>query len=193
MKISKRVIDHIINAILVFASVFLAFWMNELRIENKEAVLTKDAKKAILTEWKINLIIIERSNSYHEEILKLGTETTLKKIDTINLFDLKLIPGLSNGIQKETITSNSLGLIDDQQINFDIKTKLTISHIHEQQIKMTAAINTIINDFLTQRELFDKTKVKENYLMFYSLMNRLVEQENNTIERLKEAINEFEE
>lgn len=95
IKISARIADHIINAILIFASVFLAFWMNELRIEKKENELTKDAKKAILTEWKINLIIIERSNSYHEEILKKGAESILKNIDAIHLFDLELIPGLS--------------------------------------------------------------------------------------------------
>jgi hypothetical protein len=193
IKISNRVADHIINAILIFASVFLAFWMNEIRIENKETELTYDAKKAILTEWKINLIIIERSNSYHEVILKKGEESILKNIDTINFFALELIPGLSNGIQNETITSNSLSLVDDQQINFDIKTRLTINQIHEQQKKLVAAINTITNDFLIQRELFNKTKAKENYLMFYSLLEDLIEQENNTIARLKEAINEFEE
>jgi len=193
IKISNRLADHIINAVLIFASVFLAFWMNEIRIENKEKELTYDAKKTILTEWKINLIIIQRSNSYHEIILKKGEESILKNIDTINFFDLELIPGLSNGIQNETITSNSLSLVDDQQINFDIKTRLTINQIHEQQKKLVAAINTITIDFLIQRELFDKTKAKENYLMFYSLLEDLIEQENNTIERLKEAINEFEE
>jgi hypothetical protein len=193
IKISKRLADHIINAILIFASVFLAFWMNELRIDKNETELTKDAKKAILTEWKINLIIIERSNSYHKIILKKGTDSILKNIDTINLFDLELIPGLSNGIQNETITSNSLSLVDDQQISFDIRTRLIINQINEQQKRLTAAINSITNDFLTQRELFDKTKVEENYLMFYSLLKDLVKQESNTIERLKEAITEFEE
>ena len=193
IKISNRLADHIINAVLIFASVFLAFWMNEIRIENKEKELTYDAKKTILTEWKINLIIIQRSNSYHEIILKKGEESILKNIDTINFFDLELIPGLSIGIQNETITSNSLSLVDDQQINFDIKTRLTINQIHEQQKKLVAAINTITHDFLIQRELFNKTKAKENYLMFYSLLEDLIEQENNTIARLKEAINEFEE
>ena len=193
IKISSRVADHIINAILIFASVFLAFWMNELRIEKKENELTRTAKEAILTEWKINLIIIERSNTYHKNILNKGADSILNKIDSINLFQLELIPGLSNGIQSETITSNSLGLVDDQQINFDIKTRLTINQIHEQQKKLYTAIDAIINDFLTQRELLDETKVKENYLLFYLLMENLVDQENATIARLKGAINEFEE
>ena len=192
IKISDRVVDHIINAIFIFASVFLAFWMNEIRIEKKEIEITEDAKKAILTEWKINLIIIERSNSYHEDILNKGRESFLKNLDTINYFDLKLIPGLNNGIQNETITSNAIGLVDDQQINFDIKTRLTINQIHEQQKKLNSAINVIIDDFLIQRELFDNTKVEENYLMFYLLLKELVEQENSMIVRLRQAISEIE-
>jgi len=59
--IGERFADHIINAILIFESVFLAFRMNETRIEQQENQLISDAKKAILTEWEINLIILERT------------------------------------------------------------------------------------------------------------------------------------
>ena len=192
MNISKRVADHLINAILIFASVFLAFWMNDIRTERNEIELTKDVKRAILVQFKLNLIILERWAPYHEDIIKRGAEEFLETIDTVSRFDLGLIPGLNNGIQNEILMTNGWVLIGDQQINFDIETRLLINQIYEQQRLVTEATRKITDDFLTQVELFDETKVKGNYLMFYSLLDRLCEQEKSMIIRLKEAINELE-
>jgi hypothetical protein len=192
INISKRVADHLINAILIFASVFLAFWMNDIRTERNKIELTKDAKRAILVQFKLNRIILERWAPYHEDILKRGAEEFLKNIDTVSRFDLELIPGLNNGIQNEILMSNGWVLVDDQQINFDIETRLLTNQIYEQQRLVTEATRKITDDFLTQIELFDETKAKANYLMFYSLLDRLWEQENAMIIRLKEAINALE-
>ena len=193
IRISNRSTDHIINAVLIFASVFLAFWLNEVRVEKNGAELARNAMNAILTEWKINLSILERSKSYHQTILNKGEQTLLKNLDTLKRFDVELIPGIQGAIQKETITSSSKGLISDQQFDFDLKTRLTINQINEQQDYLTKAINALSNDFLNQRELLDPTKIKENYLMFYSLLEKLIDQETIMIQRLEAVIYEFSE
>lgn len=166
--------------------------MNKIRVENKEKELTLDAKKAILTEWKINLIIIERANVYHKGILNKRNDTFLNPTDTIGLFDVHLIPGLDSEIQKETITSNSTSLALGQDVDFDLKTRLTINQISAQQELLVNASKRITESFLSQRELFDIDKTNQNYLIFYSLLEQLIQQEDSTIIRLKEAINEFE-
>ena len=191
IRLNKRFTDHFINAVLIFASVFLAFWLNEVRIERQERTLTRDAKYTILAEWRINLTILERSKAYHTEILMNRSQFFLNNLDTISLFNLNLIPGFDNRIQKETITNNSKGLVVDQQISFDLKTRLTINQINEQQLKLTMATNALLFDFFSQRELFDNSKVKENYLMFYSLLEELVTQESIMIERIKAAIDDL--
>ncbi|MBT8297720.1 MAG: hypothetical protein KJO52_05245 [Maribacter sp.] len=191
IKINKRFTDHFINALLIFASVFLAFWLNEVRIEKKEKELAINAKFEILAEWKINLSILERSKAYHALILNNKSNFFVNNLETISHFDLNLIPGFEDRIQKETTTNNSKGLVVDQQINFDVKTKLTINQINEQHLKLTMATNALDFDFLNQRELFDKSKVKENYLMFYSLLEEIVTQESIMIERLKVVINDL--
>ena len=190
IKFSARLVDHIINAILIFASVFLAFWLNEVRIEKKEVQNTQEAKFAILAEWKINKIIVERWNAYHEEILD-KEDSFLENLDTIVLFDLDAIPGLDNGIQREIITSNGLALLDDEGISFDISTRLNINQIYEQQQNVNKATSKIIDDFLSERELLDPTQGRNNYALFYSLLRNLVEQENDLIDRLTKTIEEF--
>lgn len=192
IKIGARVVDHLINAILIFTSVFLAFWMNEVRARKQSVDLTKEAKTAILTEFKINLQVLERWAPYHKEILEKGEEFITNQVDALDQFELSLIPGLSNGIQREILTSNGWSLIDDQQINFDLKTRLLVNQIYEQQKFVTKATSKITDDFLMAREVFDNTKVKENYLMFYSLIAELWAQEEALIKRLRESINDIE-
>jgi hypothetical protein len=192
IKMDNRIADHIINAILIFTSVFLAFWMNEVRARKQSVDLTNEARTAILTELKINLLVLERWAPYHKTILEKGEDFVLNNADALSQFDLSLIPGLNNGIQREILTSNGWSLIDDQQINFDLKTRLLVNQIYEQQKYVTKATSRITEDFLMDREVFDNTKVKENYLMFYSLIAELWGQEDAMIKRLKESINDIE-
>lgn len=191
-KISNRITDHIINAILIFASVFLAFWMNEKRGEKKELELTQIAKATIVSELKSNLNILEKWAPYHRNIYDIGIDSILNNIETISRFDLGIIPGFENGIQREIITTNGLELIKDGRVNFDIRTRISINRIYEQHHYVLDATNKITDDFLTQREIYDDKKNKENYLMFYSLVGELWGQENALIGRLKEEIPDLE-
>ena len=192
LKISKRLSDHIINAVLIFASVFLAFWMNEVREERKAIDVTHDARMAILAELKINLIILERWTPYHENALALGIDSVLHNVDTIGPFNWGKLPGLDNGILREIISSNARDLIKDPQVQFDIQTRMIIGHIYEQHEYVTRAVRKITDDFLTQRALFDETKTHENYTLFYSLLGELIGQEKAFMARLKETIAELE-
>jgi len=189
---SKRLIDHLINAFLIFASVLLAFWMNEFREERKKIEITQNAKQAILIELKSNLKILENWTPYHKYIVETGKTNVLKHLDTITQFNLAYIPNMDNGIQRQIITNNAWRLLNDSQVSFDIPTKMTINRIYEQQNYVTRATKNITNDFLLQREIFDPLRAKENYLMFYLLLEELWSQEEAMILNLREVIEQFE-
>ena len=36
LSLSQRIIDHLIQAILIFISVFMAFWLNDYQLQQKE-------------------------------------------------------------------------------------------------------------------------------------------------------------
>ena len=192
-KITDRIIDHLINAILIFASVFIAFWMNEIREKKSQNEYTNNAKEAILSELKNNLSVLERWTPYHKEILDKRDKLSLTNIDTAQGFRYEKIPGLNNGIQREIITNSGWSLLMDKQVSLDIKTKMLINKTYEQQEYVTNASSRITNDFLNSREIFDNTKTIQNYMIFYSFLGELWGQEVAMIESLKYTISEMEE
>lgn len=189
---TSRVADHLINAALIFTSVFLAFWMNDVRDEKQSADLTSTAKNTIIKELKSNLHILERWAPYHKNILDQGESFFENDADTIERFDLRKIPGLDKGIQREIISNYGLALVEDGRIHLDINTKILVHRIYKQHEYVLKATSKITDDFLRQRELLDKTKAEENYLIFYSLVGELWGQEIALMERLQEAIQELE-
>lgn len=58
--ISTRIVDHLIQAFLIFASVFLAFWMNENRISNNLAQNTSQAKSTIINKIQSRQIALKK-------------------------------------------------------------------------------------------------------------------------------------
>lgn len=82
--------------------------------------------------------------------------------------------------------------MEDGRIHLDINTKILVHRIYKQHEYVLKATSQITDDFLRQRELLDKTKAEENYLIFYSLVGELWGQEIALMERLQEAIQELE-
>jgi hypothetical protein len=48
--LSERVVDHSIQGVLIFASVFLAFWLNDYRVQVGERRATQAALEAVINE-----------------------------------------------------------------------------------------------------------------------------------------------
>lgn len=191
INLSKRLADHLINAFLIFASVYLAFWMNEKRETRLVTEQSIEAKKAILTELKSNLDILERWAPYHKELLDKGMDL-LENIESKGNIGFGEIPGYTKGIMREFITNNGMSLLEGNQVNFDIKTRLLINRIYKQQKYVSKAVSALTDDFMLQRALFDKSKTQENYELFYMLIGELWGQEDAMIRELKFAIKELE-
>lgn len=64
--LNQRLVDHLIQATLIFASVFLAFWLNEYLLEKNEIKYSEEIKNAILIEMKRNLSVLEEMEPYHK-------------------------------------------------------------------------------------------------------------------------------
>ncbi len=69
MKLKPRIIDHLIEAILIFTSVFLAFWLNDLRESKKERNTLEVSLKHIALEMDHNHHRIESVFAYHLQLV----------------------------------------------------------------------------------------------------------------------------
>lgn len=91
LKISQRIGDHIIEAIMIFASVFFAFWLNDYRESRKEAETLKISLQHIASEMEYNHRRIESvysnySTLIHEiDSLRSKNDTDWEKLYGYNL------------------------------------------------------------------------------------------------------------
>ena len=192
LQLSNRLVDHFINAILIFLSVFMAFWLSEIRERKQEVEMTKRAKEAILTELNANLGVLERWTPYHRNIWEQGEAFLETGLDTIKTFSSLHIPGYDNGILREILTLNAWKLMDDPRVRFDVPTQMRINQIYEQHHYVINAIKSLTDDFFRQRELLDEAKTRENYVIFYRLIAELWGQESALMGRLKKGIESLE-
>lgn len=188
LNLSDRIADHLIQAVLIFASVFLAFWMSANREKNQMNDATQKSKIAIIKEFEANQKILERWIPYHKE-LQLGLEYLLvNQVDTISQFNPSLIQGYNKGIMQEIITTYASDFIKDNQLNFDIETKMLVNKTYQQHAYVDKAIRDITDDFFTKMELFEEKHIINNYNMFYLLIQELIGQEEALLENLKKTI-----
>ena len=188
-KISQRISDHLIQALLIFASVFMAFWLNEYRIEKNELKNSIEAQKSIVKELKVNLDILERWLPYHKSIFDKTVKVLNNHSDTLTTFNPYSFVDGEKGYRKEIITDYSWDLI--KEIKIDIDTKILINRIYEQQKYVENAFGNFF-EFLNERNLFRENLVLGNYMLYAKYMGEIYGQERAMIKQYRIAIMELE-
>lgn len=191
LKLSQRISDHLIQAIFIFTSVFLAFWLNDYLMERNERRSARVAQEAIIEEMKWNLKILERWTPYHKELFDKAELLVLKELDTVKTFDPSRIIDHSKGIIREALIDNAWNLLNQNQVKIDLHSKMEINRIYKQQNYVNLAILEI-TDFLKQRETLRPELVKENYVMLLRLLGELFGQESAMIREQKLVLLELE-
>jgi len=81
LKIRQRISDHLIEAILIFASVFFAFWLTDYRESNSKAETLNISLKQIASEMEYNHKRIESIFDYHSSLIQ-GIDSIKNQTDT---------------------------------------------------------------------------------------------------------------
>jgi len=165
VRISKRISDHLIQAFLIFTSVFLAFWLSDYRQKQIENQLSKNALEAVAAEVGANKGVLKRLIPTLENTINKTEYFLEHSLDTVTIFDNYY---LTEGKLRfnELLTNDSYLYLNQNNIFVEIDKRLLINRIYKQQEFVMSAINELIA-FYKQRELFDSSKVSENYIIFY--------------------------
>jgi hypothetical protein len=175
---SARVTDHLIQGVLIFASVFLAFWLNDYRLQVGERRATAAAMEAVVAEVAANRAILERWAPYHLEIsralegrLQAGLEGQGRRegFDPHAYMD-------DRGIFQEILTYDSWDYLRQADVRLGIDTRLAVNRIFRQQEYVDRGVREVVS-FLNERALFDPGRAGENLVMFYRLITDLYFQE----------------
>mgnify|MGYP000433109933 CR=1 FL=1 len=191
IQLSQRIVDHLIQAILIFASVFLAFWLSDYRQDQNDKKLVQTALESVLNEISSNLGVLER--------LIPNLETTISELDsfmenypdTLTYFDPTLISG-GNLRFNELLTNDSYQYLNQNNIFVDIQRRLLINRVYKQQEYVEDAIQDLMV-FFKERELFDPKKTEENYVLYDWKVREIEGQTSAMINTYKYALEELSE
>jgi len=173
--LNQRVVDHLIQGVLIFASVFLAFWLNDYRIQVGEQRATQAAMEAVINEVEANRGVLERWSPYHREISERleaelvagGTESG--PFDPYRFMD-------ERGIFREILTYDSWDYLRHGDVRLHLDTRLEVNRVFRQQEYVDNAVRAAV-DFLGARELFDPARSNENRVIFHRLITDLYYQQ----------------
>jgi hypothetical protein len=173
--LSERVIDHVTQGVLIFASVFLAFWLNDYRVQVGERRATQTAIEAVINEVDANRRILERWAPYHRGISERLESELEAGGGGSGLFD----PYASmdeRGIFREILTYDSWEYLRQSDVRLDLETRLAVNRVFRQQEYVDNAVRAAVH-FLDARELFDPERSEENLVLFHRLITDLYYQQ----------------
>ncbi len=185
-KFSRQVLDYSIQGVLIFASVLLAFWLNDFRLKQEEKKASMAAVESVVNEIKHNLAILKTWTPRHAEMLKHSEEFLMNSLDTSTVFNLWQFR--DGPFMSEIITYDSWDIIRQTNPRMDLDTRLLINRIYRQQEYVDRALENLVGNFLNQREIFDPGKVRENYILFHMLIGDLWGQGNAMIREYEFAL-----
>lgn len=185
LKLSERVVDYFIQALFIFVSVFLAFWLNNYQSKQEEIKSTQKAKQVIVAELEKNLEFLKRTGEQHRLIYMYQKDFFKNKVDTLKKYREIEIPHADKGFEKYFLTNNTLFLANDSRINLNTDNIVTLNRLSEQisQTQKSA------NQFSNRREIINKeTEVREKYYIFYDFLNDLWLKEDDLIQNIESTI-----
>jgi hypothetical protein len=180
-KISRRIADHVVQAALIFTSVFLAFWLSDRRQARVEEERTREAISAVVNEIRSNKGVVERYMPALERVVAPMEAFLERGIDTVTTFD---VDSITHGdlVFSEVLTYESWNYLERNDTRIALDKRLLIGRIYRQQRYVDAAIQELA-DFYKQREIFDTSRAAENHWMFYRAIKEI---EGQSVAMLRE-------
>jgi hypothetical protein len=160
-KISQRISDHLIEAILIFASVFFAFWLTEYRESRNESSTLEISLQHIASEMEYNHNRVESIFEYHSNLileidsLKNQTDSDWEKLygnDLTNWHGMQ-IPMLRSTAYQTFLNSN---VID----NTEFELAKILADIYNSQSIIERLDNSFFELATTDKELTALPKIR---------------------------------
>jgi hypothetical protein len=161
IRIKESILNHLIQGVIVFASVFLAFWLTEVRENSKSEKEVEIALKSIALELSYNHDRIVNTFNYHYKISQQIDSISNHNPDTfqsLHGFQLKGWQGVQLPILRSTAykTITNSGLIS--KLNFE--TQKSLADIYSVQKLIEDADNSVIELSINDLEFTRLRKVR---------------------------------
>ena len=167
-KLKERSIDHLIQGIIVFTSVFLAFWLTEIRNRQNTEQTVKVAFENIASEMTYNHSRVEYVYDYYSGILK-----QLDSLESADPEKFEKIQGFQlegwKGVQMPMLRSSAYQTLLNSGLAKDIPIKMlnTLAFIYNLQSLVEKGDHSYIELFIADPNMFSLKKVR-HYFQIYA-------------------------
>lgn len=169
--IKESVLNHLIQGVIVFASVFLAFWLTEVRENSKTEKEVEVALKSIALELSYNHDRIIYTFNYHYKLSK-----QIDSIDNHNPKALHELHGFQledwQGVQLPMLRSTAYKTITNSglvsKLNFE--TQKSLADIYSVQKLIEDADNSIIEFTINDLEFTKLRKVRHLSSLYLDIL-----------------------
>ncbi len=151
LNINQRYVDHAIQAILIFASVFFAFWLTDVREVNAKKNTLNISLEYIASEMQYNHKRIESVYEYHLQIL--GEIDSIKQTNNPDWgklygYMLKGWKGLQITMLRSTAYNSFLNSNISDVVEYDLQMDLASIYVVQSLIEKSenAMFDFIISD-----------------------------------------------
>jgi len=174
-KISQRISDHLIGAILIFTSVFFAFWLTEYRESRNEAAKLKISLQHIASEMEYNHKRIASIFDYHTSLI-----LEIDSLKNQNISDWKKLYGhdLSkwNGMQMPMLRSTAYQTFLNSGVNDKTKFELakSLADIYNTQSIIERLDNSFFDIATADRELTALPRVRHLTRLYVSVIPEVI-------------------
>lgn len=171
LKLSQRFTDHFIQAVLIFASIFVAFWLTDVRERQNSDRVVKLALENIASELTYNHNRIESSFGYYLKII-----AQLDSLEKYHPEKLKTMYGHQlkgwRGVQLPMLQSSAYQTILNSGIIKDMPFEIvkSLSYIYHVQSVIERLDNAFIEDAVSDRGISSLNKVKHLFNLFTDIL-----------------------
>lgn len=175
IRIKESIMNHLIQGVIVFASVFLAFWLTEVRENSKSEKEVEIALKSIALELSYNHDRIVYTFNYHYKISQQIDSIANQNPHTykeLHGYQLKGWQGVQLPMLRSTAykTITNSGLIS--KLNFE--TQKSLADIYSVQKLIEDADNSIIELTINDLEFTSLKKVRHLSSLYVDILPDVV-------------------
>lgn len=175
IKISDSILNHLIQGVIVFASVFLAFWLTDVRENKKSEKEVEIALKSIALELSYNHDRIVYTFNYHFKISRQIDSISNRNPDTFEELHGYQLEGWQ-GVQLPMLRSTAYRTITNSglvsKLNFE--TQKSLADIYSVQKLIEDIDNSIIQLTINDLEFTKLRKVRHLSSLYIDLLPDVV-------------------
>ena len=175
IKFSQRFTDHLIQAVLIFTSVFLAFWLTEIREGQKTKGVVRAALENVASEMNHNHNRMVTAYLYHIEMIMQMDSLRTNQPENFNKYYGYQLKGWK-GIQLPGLRSSAFQTLLNSGVVEDIPFEIikSTSNIYNSQSAIQRLDDTMLEKILNDKGFTTLSDIRHVFGLYAEILPDII-------------------